>query len=308
MRRLVRLALVLACAAASGCGGGDSKPAAVPPGNVELRVMTFNVWYGGVSVDFGQIAAAINAADPDVLGVQEPEADLKRIAEAAGYPYVDPSLHLISRYPIFESELKGVRFAYVEVARDQVVAVENVHLTCCPYGPNLVAAGKTVEDVLALERRTRLPEAESYAAVMRKLIGEDIPVFMTGDFNSPSSHDWTQAAVDARGLPYPVAVAGGQGARRRRHARLLSRCPPRSRGDAGAHVDRRPAAPAHAPFRDARPHRLDPRRRPVDDALKRRCRRDRRPGRRHRHRPLGLRPPRGGFGASASSPPRRRTP
>jgi hypothetical protein len=79
-----------------------------------------------------------------------------------------------------------------------------VHLTCCPYGPNLVAAGKPVEDVLALERRTRLPEAERYADVMSKLISEDIPVFMTGDFNSPSSHDWTQAAVDARGLPYPV--------------------------------------------------------------------------------------------------------
>jgi hypothetical protein len=84
-----------------------------------------------------------------------------------------------------------VPFGYVEVARDQVVAVENVHLTCCPYGPNLVKAGKPTEDVIALEERTRLPEAERYARLVSHLLDEDIPVFMTGDFNSPSHLDYS---------------------------------------------------------------------------------------------------------------------
>jgi endonuclease/exonuclease/phosphatase family metal-dependent hydrolase len=202
MRRLVYLAVLLW--ALAGCGGDDGPEQAGEPTGTELRVMSFNVWYGGVSVDFGQIVAAIDAADPDVIGVQEPEANLRQIAEAADYPYVDETLHLISRYPIFATELEGVPFAYVEIARDQVVAVENVHLTCCPYGPNLVKAGKPAEDVIALEERTRLPEAERYAELMERLIREDIPVFMTGDFNSPSHLDWNQAAVDARDLPYPV--------------------------------------------------------------------------------------------------------
>jgi endonuclease/exonuclease/phosphatase family metal-dependent hydrolase len=202
MRRLACLAVLLF--ALGGCGGDDEPEQTPEPAGAELRVMSFNVWYGGVSVDFGRIVAAIDAADPDVIGVQEPEANLRRIADAAGYPYVDESLHLISRYPIFASEFQGVSFAYVEVARDQVVAVENVHLTCCPYGPNLVKADKPAEDVIALEERTRLPEAERYAELMEKLIHEDVPVFMTGDFNSPSHHDWTQDAVDARDLPYPV--------------------------------------------------------------------------------------------------------
>lgn len=166
--------------------------------------MTFNVWYGGVSVDFGRIVAAIQAADPDVIGIQEPEGNLRRIAEAAGYPYVDESLHLISRYPIFGSQFGGTRFAFVEVGRDEVVAVENVHLPCCPYGPNLAAAGKSAEDVLALENRVRLPDARRYAELAERLIGEDIPMFVTGDFNSPSHLDWTVETAQARDLEYAL--------------------------------------------------------------------------------------------------------
>jgi hypothetical protein len=62
--------------------------------------MTFNVWYGGVQLGFDRIPNAIEAAGADVVGVQEPEGNLRRIAEAAGMPYVDETLHLISRYPI----------------------------------------------------------------------------------------------------------------------------------------------------------------------------------------------------------------
>jgi endonuclease/exonuclease/phosphatase family metal-dependent hydrolase len=166
--------------------------------------MTFNVWYGGVSVDLGQIGEAIRAADADVVGVQEPEGDLREIADAAGLPYVDESMHLISRYPLFAVKRGGVRFAYVEVARDQVVAVENVHMPCCPYGPNLVKLGKSADEVLALERRTRLSAIEPYLGPLAKLADSGVPVFVTGDFNSPSHLDWTDDAVAARDLSYAL--------------------------------------------------------------------------------------------------------
>ena len=29
----------------------------------------------------------------------------------------------------------NIWYAYAEVARDRVVALENVHMPCCPYGP-----------------------------------------------------------------------------------------------------------------------------------------------------------------------------
>ena len=200
-------ALVVSCLAviAAGCGGDDREPAAeAPPGSVELRVMSFNIWYGGVSIDFGRVAEAIRAAEADIVGVQETEGNLRRLADAAGLPYVDESLHLISRYPLFAVERDGVRFAYAAVARDRVVAIENVHLPCCPYGPNLVAAGKSAGDVVELERRVRLPAIEPYLGPLGELADDGVPVFVTGDFNSPSHLDWTEEAAEARELPYPV--------------------------------------------------------------------------------------------------------
>ena len=205
VRRVLSSLLVLAvCAAVAGCDQG-SEPAAEPEvTGTELTVMSFNVWYGGASIDPGQIEAAIRETGADVVGVQEPEGNLRRIAEAAGLPFVDESLHLISRFPLFAAEFGGERFAYVAVDPGHVVAIANMHLLCCPYGPNLAAAGKPADDVLALERRTRLPEIEPYAETLGKLADEGVPTFLTGDFNSPSHLDWTEEAVAARDLAYPL--------------------------------------------------------------------------------------------------------
>jgi hypothetical protein len=103
VRRSLPLAL-LACLIVGGCGGSDTGDADEAPGSVAVRVMTFNVWYGGVSVDLGQIGEAIRAAGADIVGVQEPEGNLRRIARSAGLPYVDESLHLISRYPLYPAQ------------------------------------------------------------------------------------------------------------------------------------------------------------------------------------------------------------
>ena len=97
--------------------------------------MTFNVWYGGVQVDVPAIGRAIRAADADIVGVQEPEGRLRRIARSAGLPYVDETLHVISRYPLFAANAGGVRIAYAAMDLDHVVAIANVHLTATPYGP-----------------------------------------------------------------------------------------------------------------------------------------------------------------------------
>ena len=53
---------------------------AAPASAQPLTVMTFNVWYGGVQVDFSRIGAAIRRADADIVGVQEPEGNLRAIA------------------------------------------------------------------------------------------------------------------------------------------------------------------------------------------------------------------------------------
>jgi endonuclease/exonuclease/phosphatase family metal-dependent hydrolase len=169
--------------------------------------MTFNIWYGGVQVDFRQVARSIREVGADVVGVQEPEGNLRRLAAATGLPYVDDSLHLISRYPLFAVERRGLRLAYVALDLDHVVAVGNLHLTCCPYGPEEAAAGKRARQVLALERSLRLPEIRPYIRSLGPLARRGVPAFLTGDFNSPSHLDWTEAVALARPqrVPYPLA-------------------------------------------------------------------------------------------------------
>jgi len=162
--------------------------AAGPDEAVTLRVMTFNVWYGGEQVSLERIGAAIRAADPDIVGVQEADRNLARIAEAAGMPYVDTRRRLLSRWPIFDSG-SGIRtatgaspysttaldrdalHAWVMVRPGKVVAVSNVHLS----------SGSD-------EGAIRLAEAEPLAALGRLGAG-GTPVFLTGDFNTSSHLD-----------------------------------------------------------------------------------------------------------------------
>lgn len=199
---------------------------------VELRVMTYNIWYGGVQVDFNQTIAAIKLADADIVGLQEPDGNTARIAAAAGYTYVDLRRHIISRVPLFDSGLgartetgqspysmagldSNAAHAWALVAPGQVVAVANLHLTSDPYGPDTIKSGGTLAEALAVEAATRMPEIEPLIAALAPLVAAGTPVFVTGDFNSPSHLDWTEAAVGSRpdlttAVPWPVSTAMAQ--------------------------------------------------------------------------------------------------
>ena len=196
---------------------------------VELRIMTYNIWYGGVQVDFNQTIAAIRLADAGIVGLQEPDGNTARIAEAAGYAYVDLRRHIISRVPLFDSALgsrtdtgqapcsmagldSNAAHAWALVAPGQVVAVANLHLTSHPYGPDTIKSGGTVAAALAVETDTRMPEIEPLIAAISPLVAAGTPVFVTGDFNAPSHLDWTEAAIGSRpdltvAVPWPVSAA-----------------------------------------------------------------------------------------------------
>jgi endonuclease/exonuclease/phosphatase family metal-dependent hydrolase len=183
-------------------------PAAAEP----LTVMTFNVWYGGVQVEFDRVGEAIRASGADVVGVQEPEGNLHAIAAAGGMSYVDESLHVISRYPIYAVRRGGVRVGYVATGPGRVVALANVHLPSTPYGPELVRDGRSPAAVLANERSTRLGEMRPYLGPLARLARRGVPTFLVGDFNSPSHLDWTDATVGLRphvryALRWPVSAA-----------------------------------------------------------------------------------------------------
>lgn len=183
-----------------------------PLAPVEIRVMTFNIWVGGELVDFGQIAQAIRAAQADVVGLQEIGGNIQRIADMLGWQYVNARLGIISRWPLIDLRSGDGVAVFVQVRPGQVVAVANTHLSSDPYGPYLVRDGEPLDKVLENEQSLRMPEITPVADRLKQLVTAGIPVVLTGDFNSPSHLDWTDAAIKLRGqrlytVAWPVSQA-----------------------------------------------------------------------------------------------------
>jgi endonuclease/exonuclease/phosphatase family metal-dependent hydrolase len=174
-----------------------------PP--VEIRVLEFNVEYGGVHVSWEKTLEVIRRSDADVVGIEEAQGHTARLARGAGYPYFSPRLQLLSRFPIVDPPGGNGIYVFVEVEPGRVVAIENVHLPSNPYGPFRVKQGAARSQVVALERRLRLPAVRPSLRAATGLLERGIPVFLLGDFNAPSWRDWTPEMVGVREhLRYPV--------------------------------------------------------------------------------------------------------
>ena len=178
---------------------------------VELKILSFNVWYGGEQVSLDQVVHVIRKVDADIVALQEPDGNTMRIARAAGYQYVDGRRHLLSRFPLFDSgsgELtetgpqpysvtgldSNALHAWALVAPGRVIAVGNTHLSSERYGPDLLREGRSVAEVMASESEKRLPEVRPLAQGFGRLAAAGVPLVLAGDFNSASHLDWTAAA------------------------------------------------------------------------------------------------------------------
>ncbi len=170
-----------------------------------LRVMTFNIEWGGTHVRFASIPEAIIAARADIVGVQEAEGNLEQLATELGWSFSRRN-HVISRFPLIDPPGGDGRFLFVEIAPQRVVAMANVHLPSDPYGPERLRAGAPPDEILALEREVRLPEIVPVLDTLAPIAARGVPVFLTGDFNSPSHEDWTDDAVGH--VPYRETAFG----------------------------------------------------------------------------------------------------
>jgi len=194
--------------------------APAPTATTTLTVMSFNIFYGGDELNLqtrqfckdpagcpetlDQVVAAIRASGADVVGLQEPTMNTRTIAEKLGWNYSERTSYM-SRFPIIDPPGANGLYVFVEPVPGRVVAVANVHLPADPYGPYEARDGATREEVLQLENDLRVPALQTEIHKLPKLAAQDIPVFLTGDFNSPSHFDWTPAVDAVRaGVPYPV--------------------------------------------------------------------------------------------------------
>ncbi|HEX3931685.1 MAG TPA: endonuclease/exonuclease/phosphatase family protein [Nocardioides sp.] len=228
LRRLVTASLTVLGLTASSLvtilatttGAADSRAASRAPAGVRLSVMTQNIFYGGDDYDLAtggfcpvangcpkalhRLAHVISISGADVVGVQEAERNTRRLARMLGW-YASPRAHVISRFPILDPPHGRGVYTYVEPVPGRVVAVANTHLPSTPYGPYRVRHGWSRHRVLHLERTLRVPALKPVLRRLPRLAARGVPVFLTGDFNSPSYLDWTPAVAKARAMvPYAV--------------------------------------------------------------------------------------------------------
>ncbi|HEU0193504.1 MAG TPA: endonuclease/exonuclease/phosphatase family protein [Gaiellales bacterium] len=192
----------------------QAAPAQAGAGTVTIRVAQFNC---DISDEYpiipaSLVAGAIKKSGADVVGIEEGGGEIPQVARALGWHYYDVRMQIVSRLPLIDPPSgKGI-YTFVRVAPGRVAAIENVHLPSSPYGPDWVRRGKTRAQVIAMERRVRLPAIENRLRAATALRAQGIPVFLTGDLNSPSFRDWTPATVgvlpDHRyAIRWPVSVA-----------------------------------------------------------------------------------------------------
>ena len=217
------IGLVVGLEAGAPLPSSASASPATPPqaDSVSLSVMSLNIFYGGDDYDLAtgdwcpvadgcprtlrKVARYIRASGADVVGLQEAERNTTALARLLGW-HSDPRAHVISRFPILRPAGGQGLYTFVEPVPGRIVAVANTHLPSSPYGPYKVQRGASRAKVLALEQRLRVAALTHVLRTLPRLAAQGIPVFLTGDFNSPSHLDWTPAVADARpDVPFPVS-------------------------------------------------------------------------------------------------------
>lgn len=186
-----------------------------------LRVMTFNILQGGGNAGnvgfadskFGgsridEIVDAIEAAKPDIVGVQEDCRD-NRLLDALGDDWRRQG-SIYARLPLSEAKVQPYLTAVkVHVSSSRTITVVNCHWLPPRngYGPDVVQAalrsgglvdsGKLAET--AISRCTIAKGPRGYDAtlnLLRPSVDAGETVILTGDFNEPSHLDWTAAYAE----------------------------------------------------------------------------------------------------------------
>jgi endonuclease/exonuclease/phosphatase family metal-dependent hydrolase len=169
-----------------------------------VRVLTFNILYGGDEIDFKQVIHTIRVSAASVVCIQEAEGQIPVIAAALGWPYYSTRQSVVSKFPILDTEEHNPLYVLIQLRPGAVFAVSNIHLPSDPYGPEAIRDGVGADSVLRLEQAVRYPAFEEHRQFLPSLIRTGMPVVVAGDFNTPSHLDWVPATVGQRPqMAYP---------------------------------------------------------------------------------------------------------
>jgi endonuclease/exonuclease/phosphatase family metal-dependent hydrolase len=170
--------------------------------------MTYNIWVGGMASGqpLSRTVDVIQAAQADVVGIQEVGGSAQAIANALGFYYhgFNGDIAVVSRYPISAVLNQGVK---LQLSGTQDAYLFDVHLAPYPYQPYDIRDGliSTESQAIASASATRGASVSTLLNNMSGALASGAPVFLTGDFNEPSHLDWTQEAATA-GLNFGMKV------------------------------------------------------------------------------------------------------
>lgn len=169
---------------------------------VTLRIMSFNLWVGGVQAGQALSQSADVMKLADVIDVQETQHESVdnsvAMARELGWHHFaqEGKKAVISRHPItgHTPDKSGV---FIEVTPTLRICVFNVHFPASPYQPYQllkIPYGEapfisTESEAIDWARRSRGKPLQRMLDELVVVRDAGIPVFVTGDFNEPSYLD-----------------------------------------------------------------------------------------------------------------------
>jgi endonuclease/exonuclease/phosphatase family metal-dependent hydrolase len=193
----IGMKILLSCLLIS-CSGNNAINQPVEEEFDEIKVMTYNILY---STTNDATLKVLRETDADIIGLQEISTNrLTDLAQRLNYWHYsfpkttanggDEDTGILSRFPITRTLTNGV---VMKVNPTLEVAIFTVHLSPYPYEPYDFRDKKitTPEQAIASASSKRLPEIQPVLKEINELRIENIPIFLTGDFNEPSRLDWT---------------------------------------------------------------------------------------------------------------------
>ncbi len=175
----------------------------------ELKVLAWNIWHGarhpGIEKGVQQAVDFIKHTQADVITMQETYGSGPIIADRLGYYFYlrSSNLSVMSRYPIETTHdlYEPFRFGGVtlRLSEEQQINVFSLWIHYLPaWRRDSRAEGATAEALIEGEWKTRASELRDILKQLKPFVetSDEVPLIVGGDFNSPSTLDWTEATAD----------------------------------------------------------------------------------------------------------------
>ncbi len=167
----------------------------------KLNLMSWNIWHGGRrrGRDIGpqQVIDLIKDTGTDIVMMQETYGSGPLIADELGYYFYlsSENISVISKYPIEKTWVEyhelWTGITTIQLSEKQKINLASIWLHYLP-GRDTRSPDMTAEKLIEGEAENRHKEIKIILEKLKPQLEQtdDIPLFIGGDFNSPSHNDW----------------------------------------------------------------------------------------------------------------------